>query len=65
MNKKLYKTIGRPFINLPSTQKNKFNNKQRNVGEIEMSSASLVFARKDHLFFVGNTIKHFQLLDSW
>ena len=38
MNKKLYKTIGRPFINLPSTQKNKFNNKQRNVGEIEMSS---------------------------
>ena len=33
MNKKLYKTIGRPFINLPSTQKNKFNNKHRNIGE--------------------------------
>ncbi|MDO5817761.1 MAG: hypothetical protein Q4Q26_09125 [Eubacteriales bacterium] len=40
MNKKLYEIIGIPLISLPSTKKNRFNNKRRNVGEIGVSSAA-------------------------
>ena len=67
MNKKLYKTIGRPFINLPSTQKNKFNNKQRNVGEIEMSSAAHMIGitgicPEGSLIFCGKHNKAFPII---
>lgn len=40
MNKKLYNAVGMALLSLPSTKKDRTNNKHRNIGNIEATSAA-------------------------